>query len=209
MYRPADVDNSADFNQYYRHSYIGIRDQNNPNLYHPAYVMGAGDRDTFTLNIQTGPIQMPFADILQSAQFGTPQYGSTEVGETCVYVSRRAVRNAGRGHRVNTLSYTFFHPQEADGERLLTSWEYLSKVFNPSYRTIQEAHGLLEDGARLACAVGAQFTMTLQEGYRCPVLHYKTNIIGYLPTHREIVLEERQEHEYLVRASFPELVIQV
>lgn len=206
MYRPPDIETMEDFGQYYRSSFIGWRNPQDTGLpYVPVYV-GPNDPTVVIINFE-GKVQknLSFKDVLDNAQFGAPQYGSTEVKNTAVYVSRRSQRTAHRGHRSGQgLNAHVFHPEKLVMLKsdLLTDWEYLRPLFNPAYRSLEETYGLLNSGERLACSLSRHFTGTLSEGYKVPVLHYKSSLVGYITGPNQIELEKLDDFKTLVEESF-------
>jgi hypothetical protein len=208
VHRPPDIDSITDFHQYYRHAYVGWRVGDG---YVPAYVQGDSGRGRISINVNnesanTGNFtEVTLPEILDRCQFGAPQYGSTEVGDTCVYVSRRSPRTPGRGHRASNLNMRVFHPEAygAPHELILTSWDYVRALFSPRYRSLEEAFDILNRGDRLACSISRHFTGSLEEGVKYPALYYKNIPIGYLTTYGRIEVENKDLHEELVRVTFP------
>jgi hypothetical protein len=208
MYRPPDIETVDDFHQYYRQSYIGwTNPKNDGKQFVPVLVRGMSDEDPRKIALrfegEKADQIFSFKDILQNAQFGVPQYGSAEVGKSVVYVSRRSQRMAHRGHRPQGLHMHVFDNSLGEIPVPLLVWgEYLSSLFNPSYRSLDEAYTLLTTGERLACTLSRHFTMVLQEGIKVPCLYYKTKHVGYIPSMGVIEVENHSDHGTLVAETF-------
>jgi len=205
VHRPPDVETHEDFQQYYRGAYIGYRNQKGDPPFLPMYVAGADGRGMFVLNKPDGQQEaFTFDNILVNGQFGTPQYGSVEVRQTAFYVARRSSRTAHRGHRAEFLNAHVFHPDiyPMGGKRGLIDPEYLTNLFNPQYRGLDEAYALLMKGERRACSLNRAFTMCLDEGYKVPTLYHKTQLVGYFPGPMQVDLEDPNAHRVLVMETF-------
>jgi hypothetical protein len=199
MHRPADIDNLQDFNQYYRGSVIGLLNEKE-GTYSPILITGTGGGQVAYTPDGTNTVTAPFEEVLRLGQFGSPQYGSAEVGDTCIYVSRRAARTASRGHRLQGLRAHFFHPEETRPD-ILSHWDYYKVLFNPRVRQPQEAWDVVSSGRRLACTLSRHFTLAQTEGYTAPCLYYRTELVGFMPTNSRIETEE-EDSRLLVRDAF-------
>lgn len=198
MHRPPDIETIQDFHQYYRGSVIGMLNEDGLG-YSPILISQAAG-NSVVYNVENDTKHITFDRLLGLAQFGAPQYGSAEIGESAVYVSRRSARTANRGHRPNGLRCHRFHTDEM-GREILSSWEYYRALFNPKYRGIRDSFNLLSKGERLACSLSRHFTLAQVEGYVVPCLYYRTDVVGYVPNAYRIELEN-QEHALLVREAF-------
>lgn len=210
MHRPPDIETIADFHQYYRGSFIGWKNKEEGHEFVPAYVV-ACDHNNVTLNVDSKKTMVvPFQDVLNNCQFGNPQYGACEYEDTAVYVSRRAMRNAGRGHRNQALNVHIFHPASLTDQRsgtILMSWPYIRRLFNPEHRTFGEAYYRLTEGERLACSISRHLTASLEAGLKYPVLFYKTELVGHMVLPSELALDTADSPRNLLAALLPGVTI--
>jgi hypothetical protein len=211
MHRPPDVETITDFDQYYRRSYIGLR--NEKGVVEPIYIDGVlDDRNVRVMYVSTHQrADMPFADLLASGVFGSPQYGMTDVGGTVVYTYKRARRQAQRGHRITgdgaVTSYHLFHrgilpPEEEDSITTLPA--FLQGLFNPSYTDLHRAYAGIMDADRLCTSLSRLFAMGIVEGVTKPVLFYKTKMIGYFLA-PDMLEASSGDSKELITYTFPTL----
>lgn len=207
MYRPPDIETIEDFNQYYRGAYIGLANFDNEggHRYLPMYVRGNLDGKSVSLRGTDGVDRtFTFKRVMDEAQFGSPQYGAVEVGNSVVYVSKKAARTVERGHRPARLNMHQYHVDPVlDHMGTLAGEEYLTSLFNPTYRGIEDARVLLATKKRIGAAVARHFALCTIEGYTVPCLFYKTRLIGYVPKAGLIDLEDYEQDSVLVHGVFP------
>lgn len=202
MHRPPDVENLADFIQYYRGAYIGWQGDEPGIAWVPAHVRGMSEREGLILDINgKPPEEVSFKTLLRTAQFGSPQYGSAEIGTSCVYAWKRAARTQNRGHRGGSLGGHVFSEDVPQG--WTNNLDYLRFLFNPQYRTLPEAVARINSAERRACSLSRYFTLAATTGYSVPCLFYKARLIGFVPAQDKIELENPEEYSALVLGTFP------
>ena len=196
MYRPPDVDNGRDFSQYYRGSYIGLREPGNSDVT-PALVSRVTDDGgavSLTLlrlverslagNTYRGErMDIAFHQLLGIAQFGMPQYGTAIYGPTVSYLSRNAPRNGHRGLRLDHLAQHTVCGWELDQAGIKATDQWINDVawytFNPTHFPASEAFKMIHiDGDRLACPLSRHFYAYANQNFAYPLIGYRQNTIG-------------------------------
>ena len=133
-------------------------------------------------------------------------YRHLEGGKYLYYISRRAMRQTGKGIRPNTIAVSRvgevsrLHDLAGTGNTYTRGAQYstaiVEAIYNPNYMSLKDSVHELRNGAALGCALDHRFAVTLltTEG-DCPfVLLYKGQRAAFsregdrwLPTHPEFV----------------------
>jgi len=207
MYRPPDVENLADFIQYYRSSFIGY-DEHRIGEYLPIFIHGPdGGGERVRITDSNGDLRtVPFERIMEQAQFGCPQYGTAELDASVFFVSRRSARSQYRGHRSSLVRYTMLGAGDIQPPGIMDSWPYAKALFKPTYRPFDRAYMDLMRGERFGCALTPYFSLAHVLGYKVPCLHYKTKLVGFATSPTSVALDGDSDY-LLVTESFPNIQV--
>lgn len=197
-----DVENSEDFQRYYRHAYIGLRIAEHAGVV-PLRVYDVGPDNHITLRPVQGaeragipdPYYTTWKYVDDNGVLGLPTLGMLNTGISVGYWSYRTDRETSRGYRPERPHSVLFNgPAFLDNRvAVATTGAFINEVFNPTYYDFDRAMMLLLNGERAGCALDSQLGLFVNPTcpYNCLALRGHT--VGYVVPdyhiHRVVILK--------------------
>lgn len=194
--RPCDVETSADFGRYYHGGWIAYHGDND--VY--PFQVGRVQRDLvsgYIMDKKSGTCELhehqaDWNELRIQCDFGKPDVGMVNNGDTVIYGAYRGVREASRGFRPDRVSFYDFNywplrkqlrdlPAPRSSGRRDIVWQ----AFFPQYAKLNEALRRLEDGSSAGEPISRCYGVYTLPDSVYPLLAYKRWTIGYFysPSH--------------------------
>jgi hypothetical protein len=118
-----------------------------------------------------------------------PRIGMTESEDTIVFLRRYPKREYHRGYCPRSTSLCAFNAVGAALVRSSTP-SVVWNVFNPVYRTLNEAMDILESGLRIGVVLGRFLGIVIEQSKKYPRLVYRHEVVGIVQNGDPIVYED-------------------
>ena len=204
-----DVESPEDFTRYYRHSYIGLREQ--PGSIAQVFKVYNADAAPVKvpkinlLTLDTGtPVHYTWDYVDQYGILGLPPLGMINGEYTCGWWAYRTSRDTSRGYRPEKAHGIIFngHLFKMQPAQVSSRIPFINSVFNPKYYELNEALALLDEGERAGCALSKELALYINPSCLYSCLAYKGHQIGYVvnPFEVKILKHYRIFYDSVVRA---------
>lgn len=186
------VDNLADFELYYNHTWIS-KPQNGKKI--PCYVRVVGGTGA-VLRMGLQDVAVTWAQLTEEYDFSPPPLGMINVGSRVAYLELIPQRQVKKGLTANRVFQKNFGGLVNFNDAALAA-------FNPEYLTFSNALDAIVENKKTAAAFAPIFCLERLENAIYPVLYYKQYPIGEVQGKEIIISPAYQEYEDRLRKYVP------
>jgi len=205
MRRGIDVENLHDMCRYYEQAFVGLREDKGTIT--PLLIGAPGgviqEEQTFLakrllLNddggfVLSGWTTLKLPEVEKRIDFGTPDIGMIQDGETLIFLSNTSTRIGRKGFRLNHSKSYEFNSYESLGKKSnnkydINKYDMVWRVFNPSYLPLNDALAKLAIGELIGTPLSLTLGLYTLPNSVYPLVAYKRWTVGYIINSTQIRL---------------------